>query len=198
MKIVSVVAVVFVCSCVPTITEGGAAVRVVSHYEQIKGCKLVGQVRGESSAGVFFGEGAGGTDLSDTFSEREAKEAAAKIGANFVLRQGGTSGVSASFAGDAYACLSASNIDFTVRPMSAREADAFGYLPEQGIIIDDLADDGIAFAAGLRRYDLLLRANGSPLTSERDLRGAFASFGEVEIEALREKTRVTIRITLQR
>ncbi len=95
---------ILVSGCATHLSSKGASVRITSHFEEVKGCKYLGQVVSSSHWG-----GSLATGVAFDSAMNQLKNKAAAMGANVLLTQslsntmGGTRMI-----GDAYSCQSRS------------------------------------------------------------------------------------------
>jgi hypothetical protein len=83
------------------LTPRAESVRVTLNRDEVKGCRLVGNVEGSTTRYfVFPGKGAAAEDV-----RRQLRDEAAKMGANVIVVSSSTTGNTSSRArGEAYAC----------------------------------------------------------------------------------------------
>ena len=98
--LVAVAATSLVCGCV-TLSAAGARVLVTSNPDTVKGCRLLGQVKGSDH---MWG-GSAGQGIAEENATAELQNRAAQMGANVVfLSRSSTGSSGSSQLGEAYLC----------------------------------------------------------------------------------------------
>jgi hypothetical protein len=87
-------------ACVATLTPAGSVVRVTANPEAVRGCRVVGEVRGSDRL-----QGGALADAAERNADAQLRNAAGALGANVVLLSSSSTDRSGSTVrGEAYAC----------------------------------------------------------------------------------------------